>query len=388
MYEDTATFKERAVFSDAYRFFNLDFSIRSDSRSVLEVFKAIFRHFLRSDNAPGGLSYYVVTADGFSGMSAVIADDRVYTVEEPYDLIGYAYMKIMNSALSKVASHYLLHAASLSFNGMGLILPAASGSGKTTLTVELLKRGFDFLSDDVTAISRTDCLIHPFPKGIGILPSTMELCPETELESLKHLPLIGGGVKGLIDIGDIYPERTGGPCRARYLIFLGSRPEMQIRAGDRQYLYVVVSRINEALLSDLKRIEGVKDVTIHALKKYPVLRFLFEGKMPFLSLIEDTCGRHRVLVFESSDGNEEKMDFSGAPRLEKVPKSTASIELLSRLKGLSHAGTLQGGNGVRGTDLLMFFGRFLKGVECLYLSPGRLKERADRICELYIRGDT
>ncbi len=384
--EDITIFKEQATLMDTYRFCDFDFSIRSDSERVLGVFRDIFRRF-RTNGRGSGLSYYILTEGSPSGPSTLIVDDRVYTIEEPYDLIGYAYIRIINSALSKVVSHYLFHAASLSFGNKGSILSAASRGGKTTLTLELIKRGFNFLSDDITAISKSDYFLHPFPKGIGILPSTFKLCPEAELDSMGRLPMIGGGEKSLLDIGNLYPQRMGKPCQAKYLVFLGLKPETEGQTKKEEYLYVVMSRIDDNLLSDLKGIEGVKEVSIHPYRKYPVLRFLLNSKGPILSYVEEICNRHKVLIFDRSNGKEKKPDFSGVPRLEKIPRSAAAIELLGRMKGLSHAEMLKDGNGGTVTDLLMFFGKFLEGVECFYLTPGRLKERADRICELYIRGD-
>lgn len=45
-----------------------------------------------------------------------------------------------------------LHAAAVTFNGSGILLPAPSLSGKSTLTAGLLREGFDFLSDELITI--------------------------------------------------------------------------------------------------------------------------------------------------------------------------------------------------------------------------------------------
>jgi len=376
--EDITILKEQSTFMDTYRFFDFDFSIRSDSERVLGVFMDIFGRF-HTNRHGTELAYYILNKGSSFGLCAVIVDDRMYTVEEPDDLIGYAYMKIMDSALSRVLSHYLFHAAALSFNDKGIILPATSRSGKTTLTLELIKRGFNFLSDDVAAISKSDRLLYPFPKGIGMLPSTLELYPEAELDSLGSLPMIGGGEKKLLDIGAIYPGRIGGACQVKYLVFLGFEPEIKREIKGDEYLYIVINRITEELLSDIRSAEGVKDVSIYPYKKYPIIKLLLNGKGPVLSHVEEVCQRHQVLIFDSSNGKEKKVDFSGIPKLERIPKSIASIELLKRLKGVA---LLRDKHKSKITELIMNLGRFLEGVECFYLTPGRLKESADKICEL------
>ena len=46
-----------------------------------------------------------------------------------------------------------LHAAGLSLNGGGVLVPGSSGAGKSTLSVTLVRAGFDFLSDDTVFLS-------------------------------------------------------------------------------------------------------------------------------------------------------------------------------------------------------------------------------------------
>jgi hypothetical protein len=46
----------------------------------------------------------------------------------------------------------LLHAASLAFQGRGILFPGASGCGKTSLAAWLILQGFDYLSDELSFI--------------------------------------------------------------------------------------------------------------------------------------------------------------------------------------------------------------------------------------------
>ena len=55
------------------------------------------------------------------------------------------------------------YAGVVSYQGKGLLLVADAEHGKTTLTLELVKRGFAFLSDEVAALGRIDHRVHPFP---------------------------------------------------------------------------------------------------------------------------------------------------------------------------------------------------------------------------------
>lgn len=61
-----------------------------------------------------------------------------------------------------------IHAASLSYNGKGLILAATSGSGKSTLAAALMSRGWRYLCDEFALINRQTLQLHAFPKAICI----------------------------------------------------------------------------------------------------------------------------------------------------------------------------------------------------------------------------
>ena len=67
---------------------------------------------------------------------AILAEHTLYT------LIG------------RVRSHLLVHAGGVARRGQGFILAADAANGKTTLVLELLRRGFSFLSDEMAALSR------------------------------------------------------------------------------------------------------------------------------------------------------------------------------------------------------------------------------------------
>jgi hypothetical protein len=380
--EDRERIRAQAPHADTYQFFDLIFCIRSDAPEILATFRHIFSRFLIQPGKAAGRSYYILEKDRPSGAPRVMIEDKIYTMDHRDDIIGYAYMKLMESALSGIKSHFLFHAAALSSKGRGLILPAASKSGKTTLSLTLAGRGFDFFSDDVAAVSVPGHMLHPFPKGLGILPSTLELCPEAELDSLKSLPLIGGGEKKLLDIGDLYPGKIGRPCPVKYLVFLGKEPAAEKASKIRENLFIVINKYSDDLIQEIGKIEGIEDVRIHPYKKYPILKLALKGRGFLRFQLEAACRKHDVLIYDSSDGREEKADFTQTPVLEKMTTSAAALKLLKELKGGFRAAVLHDVCGGNITKLYMKIIDFLGPVQCYVLTPGGLEARADRICEL------
>ena len=75
-----------------------------------------------------------------------------------------------------------LHAAAMSKNGKGIILPGASGRGKTTLSTWLATKGYNYLTDEYVFIGENTNIIQAFSrppnvkvKGIDALDSYFDI---------------------------------------------------------------------------------------------------------------------------------------------------------------------------------------------------------------------
>ncbi len=153
------------------RFFDVAVTVTSDSGQFIGSFGQVFLRF--SIDAPqasaGCLIECAVLTDGSNewGRPVIIVDREVYPIHSPSLLEGYAYERIITAAFIKVRSHLLVHAGVVSRRGEGILLVADAEHGKTTLTLELVKRGFTFLSDEVAALGRIDHRVHPSPGVCG-----------------------------------------------------------------------------------------------------------------------------------------------------------------------------------------------------------------------------
>ena len=121
-----------------------------------------------------------------------------------------------------------IHAGSVAHGGRALLLPGAPGGGKTTLVTALLRRGFDYLSDELGAIDPVSGDAYPFPKRLSLEPDALTFFPGLA-ERLGDIAASG------IALGKRYvrPEdldaRTGAAAPVRLIVFLGpqrpGRPE-------------------------------------------------------------------------------------------------------------------------------------------------------------------
>ncbi len=91
----------------------------------------------------------------------------------------------------------LCHASALSKDGSGFAMSAFSGGGKSTLALHLMRKGFDFVSNDRTLITKDDdgIYMNGVPKQPRINPGTVlynpalaDVIPQERMQQLKTIP--------------------------------------------------------------------------------------------------------------------------------------------------------------------------------------------------------
>ncbi len=104
------------------------------------------------------------------------------------EAIGAVFQAILELMHPDVRWLGILHGASLSLHGRGIVLSAASGSGKSTLTAALARRGFAYHADDMVALSAPDGAIVPWPAPHslkrGCWPALADAYPEIERQPI------------------------------------------------------------------------------------------------------------------------------------------------------------------------------------------------------------
>lgn len=82
--------------------------------------------------------------------------------------------------LLRPLGRYGLHACGLERQGRGLLLVGSSGSGKTTTSLNLIRQGWRYLSDDAVFLeARAESIrVSAFRRGFSCTPQTLEYFPE------------------------------------------------------------------------------------------------------------------------------------------------------------------------------------------------------------------
>lgn len=91
-------------------------------------------------------------------------EERLYRGSEEAMLATTLIRQTIHHLIDNNSDGMALHAAALSKNGMGIVLPGSSGSGKTTLSTWLAARGFNYLTDEFVFIEENTDTIQAFTR--------------------------------------------------------------------------------------------------------------------------------------------------------------------------------------------------------------------------------
>ena len=166
-----------------------------------------------------------------SGEAVLLCDglERIRTIDQAL-LRGGLLQAILERIHPNVGWLALIHGAAVAHNAKGLALCGPSGSGKTTLAAGLIGKGFDYLADDLVALSAPTGTIVPWPLPLSIKPGSVEVITSYCEEFVRAPSHSTNGVVARL----LVPPSTVwdlAPVKLRYLVFPrfvpGATPELQ-----------------------------------------------------------------------------------------------------------------------------------------------------------------
>jgi hypothetical protein len=135
--------------------------------------------------------------------------------------------------LLKREGMFFLHAAGVTTDAGGILLPGSSGSGKSTLAVALARAGFGFLGDDTVFLRREngDLSVLPFPDQIDLSETSLDLLGSLSPRTIR-LP---GSPKWQFDPVHAGCAVIGEGVQPQALIFPflgGTKARLEVLSGD------------------------------------------------------------------------------------------------------------------------------------------------------------
>lgn len=96
------------------------------------------------------------------------AEIQLYSGDCSYDLAYTLINEILYQCIVDNRAGQAIHAAAVSTELGGILIPGKSGAGKTTLTTWLAAHGCSYLTDELVILSGRPCRIHPFTRPLSL----------------------------------------------------------------------------------------------------------------------------------------------------------------------------------------------------------------------------
>jgi len=348
-----------------YRIFDQQFELHSNHADTLKIMEVMFRRFaVMADKHGEAARYDVLTKAGKH--AGIHTKDFCYIVQSPNLLPSLTHGIILRHTLAQIRSHLLFHAAALSRNGKGIILAADSGCGKTTLTLALVRQGFQCLSDETAALNLNNGELAPYPRSLWVRAGTHHVFQQYGWKLPPHQ--IG---LQKTDRTTIHLESTllGDNCQPHHLIMI-KRPD----EGDERICHITLDSLPNRLWTDLQA-NGIEPIKPTSTEGFPK----FKAKELHINKIYDTCEQHGVLVLNVEETGVAPSYYENRPQLQKIPKLTATINLLRYFLGGYRSVLIQSS----AADLIQPLAKILTPVKCYQLTPGKLDKTVEIINDLY-----
>ena len=366
---------------------DLDVAILSNSAAALAMLRRMYGRFVVPAHAPGKPAHrplavqLLVAADGLSATHTVrIGDDSWQLPAQcPAD---YLYDFLLHRLLGRVRSHIVIHAGVVARHGQATVLVGESGFGKSTLALELVRRGYRFLSDEFAAIRRATGEVDPFPRCLRLRPDTLA---RVGAES-NVAPGAAWQGKHLVDIEHLWPDCVGAPAAIQHVVLLGSddrpTPEaLQSCSQVRQHtLRIRLARLDDALLADLRQADGVSVAGVRSDVHGGWVTLRADVRADALAGVEACCRRHRVALLDVVKRSPARPGFDGLPVLAPITQSQMLLGMVRAFQATDRSLLVTAGGSV--SRLVAELAGLVRGANAYALCPGDLQATADLIEEL------
>ncbi len=232
----------------------------------------------------------------------------------------------------------LVHAAVLARDGRALLLCATSGTGKSTLALELARRGFELLSDELAPIPPGAGVVEPFPRAVGLRAGTLALLPWLAGAAGIRLPNAKGEFKLFVDPAAVPGLRVGGAATPRDIVFLALPRDPAVAAEEAgRTLEVTLGEGAEAAGEELARLPGVEAARRLADRDLPTWRLRVAREAAIGEALESWSRRAGAPFVASRWGAHLPPRFAGEPVVERLAASAGLLELQRHLLGRARA---------------------------------------------------
>jgi len=377
---DLEDIQKKAPFKCCFNFFNIGLVLFSDKEDSFAAFKDVYKNFICFSLPETYLTFYIMANSRFCDGPCLIHNSGfVAFLPEDGRVSGLAEQIIFTRLIAMIDNYILIHAAVVSKEGAGYIIIAPSGFGKTTLVLELLSRGYKFLSDEFCLIRSSDFYIDAFPRRIGVKANS----PFHNLINKEKAIYLEFERKYFIECTDIVSEGYCSKCKPKNLILLvGSIQDWAAKTSSGYYFDLMLLNQNQNLLDLLSQYPDVEMAYETLTQGYITYRFRSRDIKLLMTFYHDIWRRYENDILGVAAIEDNKPDFTKPPEIKKMVKSEAMFEMLTHVINRAPDTKYFKKNDGKVSALLSTVANFIKDINCYVMQPGRLSGMADMIDSL------
>ncbi len=366
------------------RFFDTELALWTDTPMVATVCASLYGRFVHDGSGPAPatrVSGAVHAHEGNPwGEPVLVIDGEKQPLPQWPLWEGDACDRAVGAALSRVRSHWLVHAAAVACGERGILLVADANHGKTTLALELARRGLGFLGDDFVALGRADRRLYAFPKSLRLWPQTLRQFGFDDMAEQAFY----WAYKYQIDIETLYPHRLATPVPLTDIILLRDPAEAIEGQNDGldHNLDLLPERYDDDLLDAVRRLDGVRHARAICCSERTGIRVRTRDRERTTAAVQALCQERGMRLLGFAERFEIMPDFSGPASLSSLSGRAAVFAIWQRLRGgvgLAPGGIEEPGQAAR---LFLELASTISSARCHELRLGPLADMADLVCSL------
>lgn len=148
--------------AESFSLAGFEFDLDCAEPLIGHQFHRVFLPFATANHSSESHRYVVDSDHG--GLRLAFDGEEVCVHNSWEHLFAYLEWHAVQTALSRISGFVALHAAAVCRHGRAVLLSGPSGAGKSTLTLELMRQGCSFMSDEAVLLSPEG--LRGFPRAI------------------------------------------------------------------------------------------------------------------------------------------------------------------------------------------------------------------------------
>jgi len=342
----------------------------SGPEEIVGPIASAYRRFVVSDAAPD--TGHAVEFDPATPASIRDGDERVPLIAGVNPTLQ-VYDRFLNAIFDRATDYAVLHAGAFADStSRASLIAGPSGHGKTSMTLELVNRGFGFLSDDYAPMDLATGNIYPYPRTVGIIVDGDARIPSQFREAAAAPDVTHLMGKSLVDVGEVMGDdvllRDPVPVRNVFILDAGG----QDRPSEMSRIEFGVWPDSIAEVEDrLSAIAGVKVVGRQDRDDVSVWRIeLHHGKLSTSALTKLLNEKYVAFSYGLAGP---RPDFEAEPRLDPLTRRETATFLCREMQNRRESGQLMRRFGGDTTALFVGVAGALVGASCWKVTVGRFE---------------